>query len=100
MRRENRSRQFHIAKYRKDLKMHPYKYKLVRELTPERKIARIEFCGWLLTHEDSFVQKDLRSDEKLWRLNAVSYRQNIRYWAAGNLCIEVQCKKIGGPKKV
>ena len=82
---------------RKELKLHPYKPELVIRLRSEQKIAGYEFCGWLLTHQDSFVKKVLRSDEKLRQLNTVPNRRKTLYWVAVDPCIEVQCKKKGAP---
>ena len=51
---------------RKKLHMHPYKPKAFVPLTGEHKLARVEFCQWLLEQEDDFCHSVIWSDEKMW----------------------------------
>ena len=51
---------------RQKLHLYPYKAKTVVPLTQRHKVARVEFCQWLLGQKENFCQTVVWSDEKMW----------------------------------
>ena len=51
---------------RRTLKLFPYKPKNVQPLTQQHRDQRLEFCNWVLTKPQVFMDKVIWTDEKLW----------------------------------
>ena len=71
----------------KDINLHPYRMKIVQELSPVDYDKRMSFSRWLLEQviRDQFFVDDLiTSDEAHFLLNCFVNRQNFRYWCDHN----------------
>jgi hypothetical protein len=83
---------------RKKLGWYPYKPKTVVPLTDAHKAGRVAFCNWFLEKPAGFEQKVIWSDEKWFVLKQKPNKQNERYWAPCDPCVEVECREQGGKK--
>src|SRR5215467_5317971 len=66
---------------------HPYKMRLVQELSEDDFDRRIEFCEEMMRRYDEnhqFFNWICFSDEATFELNGSVNRQNLRYWADNN----------------
>lgn len=67
----------------KDLKLKPYKKRVVPNLSVEQKRKRVNFYHWVKNNfSKSDTERILFSDEKWFTLNGVYNSQNDRIWAA------------------
>ena len=72
---------------RSDLKLHPYKPRLLQELSDEDFAHRMTFCEEIVELLDSdadFLNKLVFTDEAHFHLSGEVNRHNLRYWAAEN----------------
>jgi hypothetical protein len=72
---------------KKDLNLHPYRMKIVQELSPVDYDKRMSFSRWFLeqvNRDQSFVDTLITSDEAHFHLNGFVNRQNCRYWCDHN----------------
>ena len=53
-----------IQRIMKKVNWHPFKISHVQKLEPEHHAMRMDFCQWLLSKSDDFLQKVIWSDEK------------------------------------
>ncbi|XP_030754949.1 uncharacterized protein LOC115881550 [Sitophilus oryzae] len=66
---------------------HPYKMKLVQELSEDDPDRRMQFCQILMdrcNNDPLFVKRIIFSDESTFTLNGEVNRQNVRYWSNEN----------------
>lgn len=85
-RHENVSQSF-IAKFLTKMKFHPYKARLIHELTEDDPDRRIQFCEGFMQHFDEdpqFLTRIVFSDEATFCLNGAVNRHNCRYWSQEN----------------
>ena len=76
-----------VLKHLKLQKFHPYKVKLVHELTEDDFDRRQEFCDQMMdicNRDPMFSQRIIFTDEATFTLHGVVNRQNCRYWAKEN----------------
>ena len=83
---------------RKQLEMRPYRPRLVTVLTPANKQARMDACGFWLTHDEEWFDRVIWSDEKWFLLQPAPNRKNTVCWAPQNPNKLVPCKKAHGQK--
>ena len=85
---------------RDSLNFFPYKIHLTTELTEQHKRIRLEYSTWLLTKSETFPDRVIWSDEKIFLLHTCPNRQNERVWAprGQDPNIEEACRVQGGPK--
>ncbi|KAJ4442800.1 hypothetical protein ANN_04393 [Periplaneta americana] len=72
---------------KEDLKFHPYKLQVVRELRPIDRQMRITFCAQLqemIAENNNILPNLLVSDEAHFHLTGFVNKQNIRYWSDTN----------------
>lgn len=83
---------------RKQLKMRPYRPRLVTVLTPANKQARMDACDFWLTHDEGWFDRVIWSDEKWFLLKPAPNCKNTVCWAPQNPNKLVPCKKAHGQK--
>ena len=77
----------------------PYKPKIVVPLIEHYKVVRVQFCKWLLNQEDSFCQKVIWNDEKMWEEKTRPNKQNERYWGLVDPEVVDECRVVScGPR--
>lgn len=85
-RQENVSQSF-VAKFLKSMRFHPYKVRLIHELTEDDPDRRLQFCEVFMQHCDEdphFLNCVVFSDEAAFYLNGAVNRHNCRYWSQEN----------------
>lgn len=68
-------------------KFHPYKVKLVQELSEDDFDRRVQFCEEIMgicDNNPDFVKNIVFSDEATFSLNGAVNRHNCRYWSQNN----------------
>ena len=81
---------------RKKLIWKAYKPHKSQVLSPANKLARKTACEFWLSFDESWFERIIWTDEKLFVLR--SHSQNDRYWAPANPHEVVECKKAHGGK--
>lgn len=69
---------------RYDLKFKFYRITSVQPLTATHKQQRRQFCEWLLSQPEDFVQKIIWTDEKFFCLHQKPHRKNDGVWSESN----------------
>lgn len=85
-RQENVSQSF-VAKFLKIMKFHPYKVRLIHELTEDDPDRRLQFCEGFMQHcvrDPQFLNHVVFSDEATFCLHGAVNRHNCRYWSEEN----------------
>lgn len=72
-----------VANIFKKVKYHPYKVRLIHELSEDEFDRRTEFCEYMM-NQNNFTDNVLFSDEATFYLNGHVNRQNTRYWSDEN----------------
>lgn len=70
-----------------ELKLKPYKLRLVQALSEDDPDRRMEFCEWLLDTVDgdpTLLDRIFWSDEATFQLNGLVNRHNCVYWSETN----------------
>jgi inhibitor of nuclear factor kappa-B kinase subunit alpha len=67
-------------------------------LSPKNKQERLQFCQWLLTHDDDWFQHVVWTDEKWFVLKNAPNKKNDHFWSPINPHAVVDCKIQGGVK--
>ena len=83
---------------RSALKWKPYRPHLCQVLSPANKQSRLAACQFWLTHDESWFERVLWSDEKWFVLQQAPNRKNTVMWAPENLHKIVECKRTHGKK--
>lgn len=76
-----------IHRILKSNKYHPYKVRLVHELSEDDFDRRVEYCELMMTkieNDENFINNVVFSDEASFMLNGTVNRHNCRYWADDN----------------
>lgn len=76
-----------LQRIMKDLKLKPYKPRLLQALNEDDPDRRMEFCEWLLdsTNQDpTLLDRILWTDEAIFQLNDRINRHNCVYWSDTN----------------
>ncbi|CAF4694672.1 unnamed protein product [Rotaria sp. Silwood2] len=82
-----------ILRILSELKLHPYRHRLVQQLNDDDPDRRTEFCEKLLmmAEEDhSIFDKIIWTDEAIFKLNGHVNRHNSIYWASENPRIDIE----------
>lgn len=58
--------------------LHPFHFRRVQDLHPQDSVARVQFCNWLLQHQETNI---LWSDESLFTRVGVYNAHNEHWWA-------------------
>lgn len=72
---------------KRDLGLHPYRPRLLQELSDEDRAHRMSFCEEMISILDSdltFLDQLLFNDEAHFHLSGEVNRHNTRYWASSN----------------
>lgn len=82
------------------LNFFPYKINLTTELTDQHKRIRLEYSNWLLLKSETFPDRVIWTDEKVFLLHTCPNRQNERVWVlkGQDPKIDEACRIQGGPK--
>ena len=85
---------------RNTLNFFPYKINLTTELTEQHKQTRVQYSNWLLLKSETFPDRVIWTDEKVYLLHTCPNRQNERVWVVRGQdpVIEEACRVQGGPK--
>ena len=83
---------------RKNLKLYPYRCHNTIPLTDVHRETCVDFCEWLLSQPDGFVDKVFFSDEKTFEERSRPNKQNERYWCQEDPEIEDENRVQGGRK--
>ena len=83
---------------RKNLKLYPYRCHNTIPLTDVHRETCVDFCEWLLSQPDGFVDKVFFSDEKTFEERSRLNKQNERYWCQEDPEIEDENRVQGGRK--